>query len=101
MKSILIFSCSGMFRDVPCSWFYRRPSETYVSHTKPWSRMQRLSESRGGSKVTKPIFSNSRKRYWQNSSYVYLSATALSLQVLTLPGPTLTGKKINRQVFLF
>ena len=39
-------------------------SETYVSHTKPWSRMQSLSESRGGSKVTKPIFSNSIKRYW-------------------------------------
>ena len=38
-------------------------SETYVSHTKPWSRMQSLSESLGGSKVTKPIFSNSRKRY--------------------------------------
>ena len=38
-------------------------SETYVSYTKRWSRMQSLSESRGGSKVTKPIFSNSRKRY--------------------------------------
>ena len=38
-------------------------SETYASHTKPWSRMQSLSESRGGSKVTKPIFSNSIKRY--------------------------------------
>ena len=38
-------------------------SETYVSHTKPWSRIQSLSESRGGSKVTKPIFSNSIKRY--------------------------------------
>ena len=37
--------------------------ETYVSHTKPWSRMQSLSESRGGSKVTEPIFSNIRKRY--------------------------------------
>ena len=35
--------------------------QTIVSHTKPLSRMQRLSESRGGSKVTKPIFSNSRK----------------------------------------
>ena len=39
-------------------------SETYVAHTKPLSRMQCLSESRGGgggagSKVTKPIFSNS------------------------------------------
>ena len=39
-------------------------SDTYVSHTKPWSRMQSLSESRGGSKVTEPIFSNSRKRYY-------------------------------------
>ena len=26
MKIIFIFSCSGMFRNVPCSWFYRRPS---------------------------------------------------------------------------
>ena len=36
-------------------------SETHVAHTKPLSRMQCLSESRGGggSKVTKPIFSNS------------------------------------------
>ena len=24
MKIISIFSCSGMFRNVPCSWFYRR-----------------------------------------------------------------------------
>ena len=31
---------------------------------KPWSRMVSFSESRGGSKVTKPIFSNSGKRYW-------------------------------------
>ena len=38
-------------------------SETHVSHTKPWSRMQSLSESRGGSKARKPIFSNSGKRY--------------------------------------
>ena len=29
-------------------------SETHVSHTKPWSRVQSLSESRRGSKVTKP-----------------------------------------------
>ena len=38
MKIIFIFSCSGMFRDVPecsgmflhvpCSWFYRRPKVT-------------------------------------------------------------------------
>ena len=26
MKIIFIFSCCGMFRHVPCSWFYRRPS---------------------------------------------------------------------------
>ena len=37
-------------------------SETHVAHTKPLSRMQSLSESRGGeggggSKVTKLIFS--------------------------------------------
>ena len=25
IKNILIFSCSEMFRNVPCSWFYRRP----------------------------------------------------------------------------
>ena len=30
---------------------------------EPLSRMQSLSESREGSKVTKPIFSNSAKRY--------------------------------------
>ena len=24
-KLFLLFSCSGMFRNVPCSWFYRRP----------------------------------------------------------------------------
>ena len=30
-------------------------SETHVAHTKPLSRMQNLSESRGRSKVTKPI----------------------------------------------
>ena len=22
---MIIIRCSGMFRDVPCSWFYRRP----------------------------------------------------------------------------
>ena len=42
-------------------------SETCLSHTKPWSRMQSLSESRGGSKVTKPIFSNSIKRYFRRN----------------------------------
>ena len=31
---------------------------TYVAHKKPLSRIQKLSESRGGSKVTKSIFSN-------------------------------------------
>ena len=38
-------------------------SETHVSDTKPCSRMRSLSESRGGSKVTKRIFGNSGKRY--------------------------------------
>ena len=36
-------------------------SETRVAHTKPLSRMQSLSESRRGSKVTKPIFNNSAR----------------------------------------
>ena len=37
-------------------------SETDVAHTKP-HRTQSLFESRGGSRVTKPIYSNSAKRY--------------------------------------
>ena len=38
--------------------------EMRVAHTKPLSRKLSLSESRrGGSKVTKLIFSNSAKRY--------------------------------------
>ena len=37
--------------------------EMHVSHTRPWSRMQSLSESPGESKVIKPIFSNSGKHY--------------------------------------
>ena len=36
---------------------------TGVAHTKPLSRLQSLFESRGGSRVTKPIFSNSAKCY--------------------------------------
>ena len=35
----------------------------HAETSKLWSKMQSLSESRGGSKVTKPIFSNSIKRY--------------------------------------
>ena len=41
-------------------------SQTHVAHTKPLSRMQSLSESRGGSKETKPSFSNSAKRYYSH-----------------------------------
>ena len=37
--------------------------EMHVAHTKPLSRMNTLSESHGGSKVTKLIFRNSAKRY--------------------------------------
>ena len=37
-------------------------SETHVAHTKPLSRKHSLSESFGGSKVTKLIFSNSVKQ---------------------------------------
>ena len=28
------FSCSGMFRNVPCSWFYRRPCKLACGTTK-------------------------------------------------------------------
>ena len=41
MKIIFIFSCSGMFRNVPCSWFYRRPSLTCESWLLPlWMEKQ-------------------------------------------------------------
>ena len=46
--------------------------ETDVAHTKPLSRMQSLPESGGGSKVTKPIFSNSAKCYKSEMSSVLL-----------------------------
>ena len=50
MKITFIFSCSGMFRNVPCTWFYRRPSfeasganfvgrEATERATKPRGRM--------------------------------------------------------------
>ena len=29
---IIIIRCSGMFRDVPCSWFYRRPIKTLINN---------------------------------------------------------------------
>ena len=38
-------------------------SEMHVAHIKPLSRMQSLSESRRGSNVAKPIFSDSSNRY--------------------------------------
>ena len=43
--------------------FRRSMLLTGVAHTKPLSRLQSLFESRGGSRVTKPIFSNSAKCY--------------------------------------
>ena len=44
-------------------------SEMHVAHTKPLSRMQSLSESCRESKVTKPVFSNSAKRYFGTKFY--------------------------------
>ena len=41
--------------------FRRSMLLTGVAHTKPLSRLQSLFESRGGSRVTKRIFSNSAK----------------------------------------
>ena len=39
--------------------------------------MQSLSESRGGPKVTKPIFSNSIKRHWQANTSVKISGSEI------------------------
>ena len=30
-ENFFIFSCSGMFQNVPCSWFYRRPIATQLT----------------------------------------------------------------------
>ena len=30
MKIVFIFSCSGMFRHVPCSWFYLCPFKIWL-----------------------------------------------------------------------
>ena len=53
-------------------------SEMHVSHTKPWSRMRSLSESCGGSKVTKPIFGNSGKRNCDNDASIVIRALCSS-----------------------
>ena len=38
-ENYFIFSCSGMFRNVPCSWFYRRPiSATILARGKSAGR---------------------------------------------------------------
>ena len=41
-------------------------SEPHVAHTKPLSRTQNLTESRGRCTVTIPIFNNGAKQYWRN-----------------------------------
>ena len=76
-------------------------SDTYVSHTKPWSRMQSLSESRGGSKVTKPIFSNSIKRYWEVQRFFFPGgSTAHSLIYLPFLSLSVYTTYLNRQQLL-
>ena len=42
--------CSGMFRNVPCSWFYRRPSSSAANHSKIQSgtRQNASGNFRGG-----------------------------------------------------
>ena len=52
-------------------------SETHVTHTKPLSRMQSLSESRGRSKVTKSTFSDSAKGYFENGCRKNVHTTIL------------------------
>ena len=44
---------------------------------KPLSRMQSLSELRGGSKVTKPILSNSANRYYAEKCYFLMLSVAV------------------------
>ena len=39
MKIIFVFSCSGMFRNVPCSGFYRRPVYSDVNCEQRKSRI--------------------------------------------------------------
>ena len=44
-----IFSCSGMFRNGPCSWFYRRPERTVFGFVRASSFVH----SKKGRKITK------------------------------------------------
>ena len=47
MKIIFIFACSGMFRNVPCSWFYRRPIPIHeFVFLSPTRRHKRLHQRR-------------------------------------------------------
>ena len=54
-------------------------SETHSAHAKPLRRMQSLFESRGGSKVTKPIFSNSAN---YKSSHVASNCMVICIMVI-------------------
>ena len=65
------------FKNAHCE-FYEQFScgKTHVAQTKRWSRIQSLSESHGGTKVTKPMFSNSAKQCNRRAFCMRMRASA-------------------------
>ena len=63
MKIIFIFSCSGMFRHAPCSWFYRRPA-TYAEKGEKsvWTRTTGEGHDKKHCTVRLTIFSDGEPR---------------------------------------
>ena len=73
MKIISIFSCSGMFRYVPCSGFYRRPTQRYfqlvVASLLPSEYIEDITWQRGDIRIL-----SSSERYFQHEVREILSA---------------------------
>ena len=80
MKIILIFSCSGMFRNVPCSGFYRRPTQRYfqlvVASLLPSEHIEDITWQRGDIRIL-----SSSERYFQHE---VLSQNACHKNVMKL-----------------
>ena len=80
MKIILIFSCSGMFRNVPCSGFYRRPTQRYfqlvVASLLPSEYIEDITWQRGDIRIL-----SSSERYFQHE---VLSQNACHKNVMKL-----------------
>ena len=73
MKIISIFSCSGMFRNVPCSGFYRCPTQRYfqlvVASLLPSEYIEDITWQRGDIRIL-----SSSERYFQHEVREILSA---------------------------